>query len=322
MKTALISGISGQDGSYLAELLLEKGYSVYGMVRRECTEKFERIEHIRHKLQLRQADLLDQFSIIKLIEEAKPDEIYNLASQSFVPTSWAQPILSADFNAIGVTKMLEAVRLVNKKIRFYQASSSEMFGKVSQVPQNELTPFNPRTLYGAAKVYGHFVTVNYRESYDIFAVSGILYNHESPRRGLEFVTRKITNGVAKIKYGLEDKIILGNLLAERDWGYAKDYVEAMWKMLQQDSPEDYVIATGISHSVKNFCEIAFNHAGLEMEKHIETDMKFFRQAEGYSLVGDATKALKKLEWKASTPFENLVRMMVDSDCECILKQQK
>jgi len=320
LKTALISGISGQDGSYLAELLLEKGYVVYGMVRRECTEKFERIEHIRHKLHLRQADLLDQFSIIKLIEEAQPDEIYNLASQSFVPTSWAQPILSADFNAIGVTKMLEAVRLVNKKIRFYQASSSEMFGKVPQVPQSEFTPFNPRTLYGAAKVYGHFVTVNYRESYDIFAVSGILYNHESPRRGLEFVTRKITNGVARIKYGLDEKIVLGNLSAERDLGYAKDYVEAMWRMVQQDSPEDFVIATGISHTVKNFCTIAFQHAGLDMEKHIATDTKYFRQAEVYRLLGDATKAKEKLDWQASTPFETLVEMMVDADCELVARQ--
>lgn len=322
MKTALITGISGQDGSYLAEFLLNRNYTVYGMVRRDITEKFERIEHIRDKLILRQADLLDLLSIIRLIEEANPDEIYNLASQSFVPTSWAQPILSADFNAIGVTKMLEAVRLVNKKIRFYQASSSEMFGKVHDVPQNELTPFNPRTLYGAAKVYGHFVTVNYRETYDIFAVSGILYNHESPRRGFEFVTRKITNGVARIKYGLDDKIVLGNLSAERDWGFAGDYVEAMWLMLQQETPQDYVIATGVPHSVRNFCEIAFQRVGLDMHKYIVSDQKFFRQADAYRLLGNPSKAFTSLGWYAKTSFENLVLTMVDADCERIKKQLK
>jgi GDPmannose 4,6-dehydratase len=322
VKTALITGISGQDGSYLAEFLLNRNYTVYGMVRRDITEKFERIEHIRDKLILRQADLLDLLSIIRLIEEANPDEIYNLASQSFVPTSWAQPILSADFNAIGVTKMLEAVRLVNKKIRFYQASSSEMFGKVHDVPQNELTPFNPRTLYGAAKVYGHFVTVNYRETYDIFAVSGILYNHESPRRGFEFVTRKITNGVARIKYGLDDKIVLGNLSAERDWGFAGDYVEAMWLMLQQETPQDYVIATGVPHSVRNFCEIAFQRVGLDMHKYIVSDQKFFRQADAYRLLGNPSKAFTSLGWYAKTSFENLVLTMVDADCERIKKQLK
>jgi len=320
VKTALITGISGQDGSYLAELLLHKNYTVYGMVRHDITEKFERIEHIPHKLILRKADLLDQLSIIRLLEEANPDEIYNLASHSFVPTSWTQPILSADFNAISVTKMLEAVRLVNKKIRFYQASSSEMFGNVHDVPQNERTPFSPRTLYGAAKAYGHFVTVNYRENYNLFAVSGILYNHESPRRGLEFVTRKITNGVARIKCGLDDNIVLGNLSAERDWGFAGDYVEAMWLMLQQETPQDYVIATGVSHSVKDFCEIAFHRVGLEMHNHVVSDPKFFRKTDTFRLLGNASQAFTNLGWNAKTSFENLVIMMVDADCERIKKQ--
>jgi len=313
MKSALITGITGQDGSYLAEFLLEKGYKVYGMVRRASTENFQRIEHIRNKIELRQADLLDQLSIIEILEESEPDEIYNLAAMSFVPTSWVQPTLTAEFTALGVTKMLEAIKLVNKKIKFYQASSSEMFGKVKEVPQTENTPFYPRSPYGVAKVYGHFITVNYRESYDIYAVSGMLFNHESPRRGFEFVTRKISNRVAEIKLGLEKELHLGNLEGARDWGFAGDYIQAMWMMLQQPEPRDYVIATGVMHSVKDYVQLAFEHVGLDWQKHVVVDDKFFRPAEVHQLLGDATLAKKVLGWTPQTNFESLVKMMVDND---------
>ncbi len=310
---SLITGITGQDGSYLAELLLSKGYEVYGVVRRASTESFERINHIREKINFIQADLLDQLSTISAIEESKPDEIYNLAAQSFVPTSWNQPVLTAEFNALGVTKVLEAIRQVDKKIKFYQASSSEMYGKVQEVPQKENTPFYPRSPYGVAKVYGHFITVNYRESYGIHATSGILFNHESPRRGLEFVTRKITDGVARIKLGLSDKLALGNLDAKRDWGFAGDYVKAMWLMLQQETPHDYVIATGESHSVKDFVEEAFGRVDLDWQKYVTTDPKFIRPAEVEHLVGDFGKAKKVLGWEPEHSFRDLVGMMVDAD---------
>ncbi len=310
---ALITGITGQDGSYLAELLLGKGYQVYGMVRRSSTENFDRINHFRDKIKLRQADLLDQLSLIRLIEECQPDEIYNLAAQSFVPTSWQQPLLTGEFNALGVTRMLEAVRLVNRKIKFYQASSSEMFGKVHEVPQSEKTPFYPRSPYGVAKAYAHWITVNYRESYDIFAVSGILFNHESPRRGLEFVSRKITDGVARIKLGLSKKLYLGNLDAKRDWGYAGDYVKAMWMMLQNKKPEDFVIATGRNHSVRQLAKIAFAHMGLDYKKHVMVDKNLIRPAEVEHLLGDPSKAKKILGWKPKVSFEQLVEMMVDAD---------
>jgi len=310
---ALITGITGQDGSYLADFLLEKGYDVYGMVRRASTESFERIEHIRDRVTLLQADLLDQLSVINVIEEAKPDEIYNLAAQSFVPTSWNQPVLTGEFDALGVTKILEGIRLLNRKIRFYQASSSEMFGKVQQTPQNEKTSFYPRSPYGVAKVYGHWITINYRESYDIHANSGILFNHESPRRGLEFVTRKITDGVARIKLGLAKNLALGNLDARRDWGYAGDYVKAMWLMLQQDEPGDYVISTGKSHSVKEFVDTAFAHVGLDYQKFVVTDPRFIRPAEVDFLLGDSSLAHEKLNWKPEVDFRGLVHMMVDAD---------
>ncbi len=310
---ALITGITGQDGSYLADLLLEKGYEVYGMVRRSSVEKLDRIEHIRNRIKFVQADLLDQLSIISAIRQADPDEVYNLAAMSFVPTSWSQPVLTGEFTAVGVTRMLEAIRLVNKNIKFYQASSSEMFGKVKEVPQNENTPFHPRSPYGVAKVYGHYITVNYRESYDIFAVSGILFNHESPRRGLEFVTKKVTNAVAKIKLGLVDNLSLGNLDAKRDWGYAKDYVEAMWLMLQQDSPDDYVISTGESHSVKEWVEASFSCLDLDWKKYVKIDEKLLRPAEVDLLIGDSTKARNKLGWKPQVNFEGLVKLMVEHD---------
>ncbi|MEK7251220.1 MAG: GDP-mannose 4,6-dehydratase [Bacteroidota bacterium] len=313
MKKALITGVTGQDGSYLAELLLSKRYKVTGMVRRASTENFERIEHIRDKIKIAQADLLDQLSLINLIEEAEPDEIYNLAAQSFVPTSWIQPALTGEFTALGVTKMLEAIRLVNKKVKFYQASSSEMFGKVLEIPQSEKTPFYPRSPYGVAKVYGHFITVNYRESYDLFAVSGILFNHESPRRGLEFVTRKISDAVARIKLGMANELRLGNLNAKRDWGYAGDYVEAMWLMLQQKQAQDFVIATGETHSVREFAQIAFDHLELNWKKYVKVDKEFFRPAEVDQLVGNPEKAESVLGWKPQINFEGLVRMMVDSD---------
>ncbi len=313
MKKVLITGITGQDGSYLAELLLEKGYKVFGMVRRSSLEKFERLQHIRDKIEIVQADLLDQLSIIKVIEQTEPEEVYNLAAQSFVPTSWLQPVLTAEFTAIGVTRMLEAIRLVNKNIKFYQASSSEMFGKVKQVPQNEKTPFYPRSPYGVAKVYGHWITVNYRESYGIFAVSGILFNHESPRRGLEFVTRKITDGVARIKHGIAKELRLGNLDARRDWGYAGDYVKAIWMMLQQKEPVNYVISSEKDHSVRDFARLAFEHVGLDWEKYVVVDPKFLRPAEVDHLVGDSTKAHKELGWYPEVTFEQLVKIMVDAD---------
>jgi GDPmannose 4,6-dehydratase len=318
-RRALITGITGQDGSYLAELLLEKGYEVYGMTRRASTENLERIAHLTDRLTLIQGDLLDPHSLETAVREAQPHEVYNLAAQSFVPTSWNQPVLTAEFTAVGVTRMLEAIRSVDPEIRFYQASSSEMFGKVREVPQTEMTPFHPRSPYGVAKVYGHHITVNYRESYDLFAVSGILFNHESPRRGLEFVTRKITDGVARIKLGLTEELRLGNLGAKRDWGFAADYVEAMWLMLQQDEPSDYVIATGEEHSVQAFVEIAFDRAGLDPEKHVAVDPRFLRPAEVDHLVGDASKARRELEWAPKASFRELVELMVDGDLDRLTK---
>lgn len=314
-KVALITGITGQDGSYLAEFLLSKGYKVVGMVRRASSENFERINHIRDKIILRQGDLLDQLSLIELIKDVKPVEIYNLAAQSFVPTSWQQPVLTGEFTALGVTRMLEAIRLVDPKIRFYQASSSEMYGKVRETPQTELTPFYPRSPYGVAKCYGHYITVNYRESYDLFAVSGILFNHESPRRGLEFVTRKVTDGVARIKLGLAEELRLGNLDAHRDWGFAGDYVKAMWLMLQQEEPDDFVIATGVAKSVNDLVEVAFNHIQLNWQDYVVTDERFVRPAEVDLLIGNAGKAQEKLGWKPEVSFEELVKMMVDADLE-------
>ncbi len=319
---ALITGITGQDGSYLADLLLEKGYEVFGMVRRASTESFERIEHIRDRINFVQADLLDQLSLINIIEESKPDEIYNLAAQSFVPTSWNQPVLTGEFNALGVTKILEGIRLLNKKIKFYQASSSEMFGKLQEVPQTEKTPLYPRSPYGVAKVYGHWITINYRESYDLFACSGILFNHESPRRGLEFVTKKITDGVARIKLGLADGLALGNLDAERDWGFAGDYVRAMWLMLQQDRPKDFVISTGQTHSVKQFVETAFGYVNLDFKDYVTTDPRFVRPAEVDQLLGDSSKAKKELGWEPTVDFKRLVEMMVDYDLEKLREEKK
>jgi GDPmannose 4,6-dehydratase len=313
MKRALITGITGQDGSYLAEFLLAKGYEVFGMVRRASTENFERIEPFRDRIHLVQADLLDPMSLITLLSEIRPQELYNLAAQSFVPTSWAQPVLTAEFDAIGVTRVLEAIRLVDKSIRFYQASSSEMFGKVREVPQTELTPFHPRSPYGVAKVYGHYITLNYRESYDMFACSGILFNHESPRRGKEFVTRKVTEAVARISLGLQSELRLGNLEAKRDWGFAGDYVEAMWMMLQQQEPDDYVVATGESHTVKELAEIAFRHVGLDWQKYVREDPSLKRPAEVDLLIGDASKAQAKLGWKPRVSFPQLIGMMVDAD---------
>ena len=314
-RRALITGITGQDGSYLAEFLLEKGYEVFGMTRRASTENVERIGHLVDRLTLLQGDLLDPPSLDAAVREAQPAEVYNLAAQSFVPTSWNQPVLTAEFTAVGVTRMLEAIRAVDPSIRFYQASSSEMFGKVREVPQTELTPFHPRSPYGVAKVYGHYITVNYRESYDLFAVSGILFNHESARRGLEFVTRKITDGVARIKHGLADELRLGNLDSERDWGFAGDYVEAMWLMLQRDEPSDYVVATGEPHSVREFVELAFGRAGLDWERHVVQDPRFLRPAEVDQLIGDASKARENLGWQPKTSFRELVEMMVDADLE-------
>ncbi len=319
-KKALITGITGQDGSYLAEFLLEKGYEVFGMVRRSSMEKFDRIEHIKNRLEIRQADLLDQFSLIKLLDDIQPDEIYNLAAMSFVPTSWNQPVLTAEFTAVGVTRMLEAVRAVNPKIRFYQASSSEMFGKVKKIPQDEETPFHPRSPYGVAKVYGHWITVNYKESYDIFGVSGILFNHESPRRGKEFVTRKVTYNAAKIKLGLEKELRMGNLDAKRDWGFAGDYVKAMWLMLQQDEPDNYVIATGETHSVQELVEVAFSYLDLNYKDYVVTDDRFIRPAEVDLLIGNPEKAQKKMGWKRDVTFEGLIQMMVDSDLALVKKE--
>jgi len=317
---ALITGITGQDGSYLAELLLEKGYEVFGMVRRASTENFERINHLVDRIPLKQADLLDQLSLINMVEETRPDEIYNFAAQSFVPTSWVQPVLTAEFTALGVTRMLEAIRLVNPKIKFYQASSSEMFGKVRESPQNENTPFYPRSPYGVAKVYGHYITVNYRESYGLFACCGILFNHESPRRGREFVSRKITEAVARIKLGMADHLTMGNLDAQRDWGYALDYVKAIWLILQQTEAQDYVIATGISHSVRDLLQIAFAHVGLNYEKYVIVDPKLYRPAEVDLLLGDAGKAHRELRWRPGVSFEEMVRMMVDEDIRRLQRQ--
>lgn len=318
-KVALITGITGQDGSYLAEFLLDKGYKVCGMVRRASVEKYDRIEHIRDQIELVQGDLLDQYSLISVLKQVRPSEVYNLAAQSFVPTSWAQPVLTSEFTAIGVTRMLESIRLVDPSIRFYQASSSEMYGRVRETPQSELTPFYPRSPYGVAKVYGHYITVNYRESYDLFAVSGILFNHESPRRGLEFVTRKVTDGVARIKLGLAKELRLGNLDARRDWGFAGDYVEAMWLMLQQDAPDDFVIATGETHTVEKLVDVAFSHAGLKWKDYVRQDPAFLRPAEVDLLIGDPSKAQQQLGWKPRVSFEQMIQMMVDSDIERLSK---
>jgi GDPmannose 4,6-dehydratase len=318
---ALITGITGQDGSYLAELLLEQGYEVFGMVRRASTENFARIEHLRRDIELVQADLLDQLSLITALQRARPREVYNLAAQSFVPTSWEQPMLTAEFDAVGVTRLLEAIRLVDRTIRFYQASSSEMFGKVREIPQTEQTPFYPRSPYGVAKVYGHYITVNYRESYNLFACSGILFNHESPRRGKEFVTRKITDTVARIKLGLATELRLGNLAARRDWGYAKDYVRAMWLMLQQDAPDDYVVSMGEDHSVQEAAEVAFAHAGLDWRAYVREDPQFLRPAEVDHLIGNPLKARTKLGWTPSVSFRDLMQLMVDADLEVVRREQ-
>lgn len=321
-RTALITGITGQDGSYLADLLLAKNYSVHGMVRRASTENFERIDHLGDSITLHQGDLLDELSLLELMQAVQPDEIYNLAAMSFVPTSWTQPVLTGEFTAIGVVRILEAMRRVCPKARFYQASSSEMFGKVREVPQTELTPFYPRSPYGAAKAYGHHITVNYRESYDLYAVSGILFNHESPRRGKEFVTRKITDGVARIKLGLQDQLAMGNLDAKRDWGFAGDYVRAMWMMLQQDEPDDYVVASGETHTVREFIELAFDHAGLNWEKHVIIDPRFIRPAEVDLLLGNPAKAREKMGWTPTVDFAGLVKMMVDADLERVEEEMK
>jgi len=315
MSRALITGITGQDGSYLAELLLEKGYEVHGMVRRSSTETFERIAHLGNRVTLHQADLLDQSSLVNLLRDTRPEEIYNLAAQSFVPTSWLQPSLTGEFTALGVTRMLDAVRLVEPDVRFYQASSSEMYGMVRESPQNEVTPFYPRSPYAVAKVYGHWITVNYRESYGLHAVSGILFNHESPRRGREFVTRKVTESVARIKLGLQDTLELGNIESKRDWGYAPEYVEAMWQMLQADTPQDYVIGTGIHHSVRDCLEYAFEYVGLDPEEFVRVDPALIRPAEVDTLLADPTKAREQLGWSAKTSFRELVHIMVESDLE-------
>jgi GDPmannose 4,6-dehydratase len=314
-KRALITGITGQDGSYLAELLLEKGYQVTGVVRRSSAPNLWRIQHLLDRIELKPADLLDQLSLIRLVDDVRPQELYNLAAMSFVPASWDQPMLTGEFNAQGVTRVLEAIRQVDTKIKLYQASSSEMFGKVREVPQSEATPFYPRSPYGVSKVYGHYITVNYRESYNLFAVSGILFNHESPRRGTEFVTRKVTDGVARIKLGMADSLSLGNLSACRDWGFAGDYVRAMWLMLQQSEPDDYVIATGIAHSVEDLVEIAFGRAGLDWKKYVKLDPKLIRPAEVDHLIGNSTKARTQLNWKPAIDFKGLIEMMVDADVD-------
>ena len=319
-KRALITGITGQDGSYLAELLLEQGYDVVGMVRRSSTVNFERITHLMDDVEFASGDLLDQMSMVEVLQKHRPEEVYNLAAQSFVQTSFGQPVLTGETTALGVTRLLDAIRIVDDSIRFYQASSSEMFGKVHEVPQSETTPFHPRSPYGVAKVYGHWITVNYRESYDLHASSGILFNHESPRRGLEFVTRKITHGAAQIALGQATELRLGNLDAKRDWGFAGDYVEAMWRMLQQEAPDDFVICTGETHSVREFCELAFGRAGLDYEDHVVVDERFFRPAEVDLLVGDAAKAEAQFGWKARTRFSQLVEMMVDHDLETLQRQ--
>jgi GDPmannose 4,6-dehydratase len=319
-KTALITGVTGQDGSYLAEFLLEQGYRVVGMVRRTSTVNFDRIKHIQDQIEIVQGDLLDQSSLMEIIRSYQPDEVYNLAAQSFVPTSFSQPVLTGEFTALGVTRLLEAIRHVKPDARFYQASSSEMFGKVVEVPQRETTPFYPRSPYGVAKVYGHWITVNYRESYGMFACSGILFNHESPRRGLEFVTHKVTHAAARIKLGLQRELRLGNLEARRDWGYAGDYVRGMWLMLQQDQPDDYVLATGETHSVRELCEVAFGHVGLDWRDYVVVDPKHYRPAEVDLLIGDASKARRVLGWEPSVNFEQLVRMMVDADLQALQNQ--
>lgn len=321
-KTALITGITGQDGSYLAEFLLQQGYQVVGMVRRSSTINFDRIAHIQDfdALEIVQGDLLDQMSLIDILREHNPGQVYNLAAQSFVPTSWRQPVLTGEFTALGVTRILDAIRIVNPEIRFYQASSSEMFGKVVEVPQKETTPFYPRSPYGVAKVYGHWITVNYRESYGLFACSGILFNHESPRRGLEFVTHKVTHAAARIKLGLQNELRLGNLEARRDWGYAGDYVQAMWLMLQQDEPSDYVVATGETHSVRELCEVAFGYLDLKYEDYVVIDEKFYRPAEVDLLIGDASKAHAKLGWEPTVSFESLIKLMVDADLAALHKE--
>jgi GDPmannose 4,6-dehydratase len=321
-KRALITGITGQDGSYLAEFLLAQDYEVIGMVRRTSTVNFERIKHFQDKLTLVTGDLLDEISLINMLRDHRPSEVYNLAAQSFVQTSWPQPVFTGETTALGVTRMLDAVRLVDPDIRFYQASSSEMFGKVVEVPQKESTPFYPRSPYGVAKVYGHWITVNYRESYNMFACSGILFNHESPRRGLEFVTRKISHAVARIKLGLDEELRLGNLDARRDWGFAGDYVEAMWMMLQQGQPDDYVVATGETHSVREFCDLAFGHLGLTYSDYVVLDERFMRPAEVDLLIGDPTKARDALGWKPKTSFPDLVRAMVDADMQLLKEQNR
>jgi len=315
--TAMITGITGQDGSYLAEFLLSKGYQVVGMVRRSSTVNFDRIRHIQNQVDLAQGDLLDQMSLIDILREYQPSEVYNLAAQSFVPTSWKQPVLTGEFTALGVTRVLDAIRIVNPAIRFYQASSSEMFGKVQQVPQNERTPFYPRSPYGVAKVYGHWITVNYRESYNLFACSGMLFNHESPRRGLEFVTHKVTHGASLIKLGRARELRLGNLESRRDWGFAGDYVKAMWLMLQQPQADDYVVATGETHTVREVCEVAFGHLGLDYHEHVVQDQRFFRPAEVDLLVGDPSKAGRVLGWEPTMTFKELIRTMVDADLEAL-----
>jgi len=321
-RRALITGVTGQDGAYLTQFLLDKGYEVHGMVRRSSTENFDRINHLRDRIQLHQADLLDQLSLVRLLEITQPHEVYNLAAMSFVPTSFEQPLLTGEFTGLGVTRVLEAVRLIDPSIRFYQASSSEMFGSVREEPQTELTPFWPRSPYGVAKVYGHWITVNYRESFQIFASNGILINHESPLRGKEFVTRKITDAVARIKFGVQDKLKLGNLDAQRDWGFAGDYVRAMWLMLQQDEPDDYVISTGEKHSVREFAELAFNRVGLDWEKYVEIDPRFYRPADVHTLCGDCSKAQKELGWEPEVSFEQLVHMMIDADLQRVEKELK
>jgi len=319
-RRAFITGITGQDGSYLAELLLSKDYEVIGLLRRTSTVNFERISHIQDQLTLVTGDLLDEFSIVNLLREHRPDEVYNLAAQSFVQTSWSQPVFTGEATALGVTRVLDAIRIADPEIRFYQASSSEMFGKVQETPQTERTPFYPRSPYGVAKVYGHWITVNYRESFGLHASSGMLFNHESPRRGLEFVTRKISHSAARIKYGLQNKLHLGNLEARRDWGFAADYVDAMWRMLQQDSPDDYVVSTGETHSVREFAELAFSTVGLNYEDHVVMDERFMRPAEVDLLVGDSTKARSVLDWRPTTTFDALVQLMVEADCDLLKKQ--
>lgn len=319
-KAALITGITGQDGAYLSELLLSEGYEVHGIVRRSSTDTFERINHLRDRIKLHQADLADQLSLVNIIQDVRPREVYNLAAQSFVPTSWGQPLLTGDVTALGVTRVLEAIRYVDRSIRFYQASSSEMYGKVQETPQTERTPFWPRSPYGVAKVYGHWITVNYRESYEMFACSGILFNHESPWRGKEFVTRKVTDAVARIKLGLQDKLKLGNLDARRDWGFAGDYVRAMWLMLQQDKPDDYVVAMGVMHSVRDLVDAAFGHVGIDPAKHVVTDPAFLRPAEVSELCGDPAKAKARLGWSPRVRFSELIAMMVDADLERVRRE--